>query len=66
MFLKVFFDIKVTSMLSTVEAGRDIDAYKDEVYITKQYYNQSKTVLKSLSSSSAAQMQLMSGDLCFR
>ncbi|KAK8806670.1 hypothetical protein WA538_000765 [Blastocystis sp. DL] len=45
----------VTSMVSTVEAGRDIDSYKDE----------SKRVLKSLSSSSAAQMQLMSGDLCF-
>ncbi|OAO12505.1 vesicle-trafficking protein SEC22b [Blastocystis sp. ATCC 50177/Nand II] len=47
--------IFVTSMLSTVEAGRDIDSYKDE----------SKRVLKSLSSNSAAQMQLMSGDLCF-
>ncbi|KNB41197.1 vesicle-trafficking protein [Blastocystis sp. subtype 4] len=47
--------IFVTSMLSTVEAGRDIDTYKDE----------SKRILKSLSSNSAAQMQLMSGDLCF-
>ncbi|CBK21966.2 uncharacterized protein [Blastocystis hominis] len=47
--------IFVTSMLSTVEAGRDIDSFKDE----------SKRLLKSLSSSSATQMQVTSGDLCF-
>ena len=57
---------QVTSMLSTVEAGRDIDSFKDEVFILLNYHIQSKSLLKSLSSSSAAQMQLTSGDLCFR
>ena len=27
-------DVQVTSMMSTVEAGRDIDSYKDEVLIS--------------------------------
>ena len=27
-------DVQVTSMVSTVEAGRDIDSYKDEVLIS--------------------------------
>ena len=53
-------------MLSTIEAGRDIDSYKDEVLNLMILLKQSKNILKSLSSNSAAQMQLMSGDLCFR